>query len=162
MWCEVEHKVRKFLWVRLFSNMLPSVLATFKTKSSLKVYWQISLLIVTCIWKRVDSCTHHRAGAVGEFPYPHVPWILVWLEGNALICRLTNLPSCFPAQPLPDLPPQHQRADYTPLVAQEHLSLWDSLSFTDKVNQQPAKNKTGSAAQTNCHRVVESWNIENV
>lgn len=45
---------------------------------------------------------------------------------------LRNLFSLYHTQPLPDLPPQHQRADYTPLVAQEHLSLWDSLSFTDK------------------------------
>lgn len=37
------------------------------------------------------------------------------------------------AEPLPDLPPPREKKAYKPIVIQQHLSLWDSLHFTDKV-----------------------------
>lgn len=37
------------------------------------------------------------------------------------------------AEPLPDLPPPQEKKAYEPVVIQQHLSLWDSLHFTDKV-----------------------------
>ncbi|KAM9359218.1 beta-galactosidase-1-like protein 2 isoform 2-T2 [Symphorus nematophorus] len=36
------------------------------------------------------------------------------------------------AQPLPELPSLRERRAYQPVVIQQHLSLWDSLHFTDK------------------------------
>uniref|UniRef100_A0A3P8N6Y0 Beta-galactosidase n=1 Tax=Astatotilapia calliptera TaxID=8154 RepID=A0A3P8N6Y0_ASTCA len=36
------------------------------------------------------------------------------------------------SQPLPELPPVHERRAYQPAVIQQHISLWDSLRFTDK------------------------------
>lgn len=43
-------------------------------------------------------------------------------------------PPCFSAQPLPELPSLRERRAYQPVVIQQHLSLWDSLHFTDKVS----------------------------
>lgn len=51
---------------------------------------------------------------------------------------LRNLFSLYHTQPLPELPPLHQRRAYHPAVVQQHLSLWDSLQFTDK----PSKSET--------------------
>lgn len=73
---------------------------------------------------------------------------------NALVCRQTSLAPCFPAQPLLDLPPQHERAAYQTVVVQQHLSLWDSLSFTDKVNEHQPKNNTHSAARKQTVRLL--------
>uniref|UniRef100_A0A669ESA7 Beta-galactosidase n=1 Tax=Oreochromis niloticus TaxID=8128 RepID=A0A669ESA7_ORENI len=36
------------------------------------------------------------------------------------------------SQPLPELPSVHERRAYQPAVIQQHISLWDSLRFTDK------------------------------
>lgn len=40
----------------------------------------------------------------------------------------------FLAQPLPDPPSHRETTAYQPVVIQQHLSLWDSLHFTDKVS----------------------------
>ncbi|XP_063349149.1 beta-galactosidase-1-like protein 2 [Pelmatolapia mariae] len=45
---------------------------------------------------------------------------------------LRNLFSHYHTQPLPELPPVHERRAYQPAVIQQHISLWDSLRFTDK------------------------------
>nr|XP_020456096.1 beta-galactosidase-1-like protein 2 [Monopterus albus] len=45
---------------------------------------------------------------------------------------LRNLFSYYHTQPLPDLPPLQERRAYQPVVIRQHLSLWDSLHFTDK------------------------------
>ncbi|XP_034557095.1 beta-galactosidase-1-like protein 2 [Notolabrus celidotus] len=45
---------------------------------------------------------------------------------------LRNLFSLYHTQPLPELPPLHERRAYHPVVIQQHVSLWDSLHFTDK------------------------------
>lgn len=45
---------------------------------------------------------------------------------------LRNLFSLHHTQPLPELPSHQERRAYQPLVIQQHLSLWDSLHFTDK------------------------------
>ncbi|KAG7223134.1 hypothetical protein INR49_015893 [Caranx melampygus] len=36
------------------------------------------------------------------------------------------------AEPLPEVPPPQERRAYNPVVIQQHLSLWDTLHFTDK------------------------------
>ncbi|CAN9511540.1 unnamed protein product [Ophioblennius macclurei] len=45
---------------------------------------------------------------------------------------LRNLFSRYHTQPLPDPPSLRERRAYQPVVVQQHLSLWDSLHFTDK------------------------------
>ncbi|CAJ1065847.1 beta-galactosidase-1-like protein 2 [Xyrichtys novacula] len=45
---------------------------------------------------------------------------------------LRNLFSLYHTQPLPELPSLHERRAYQAVVIQQHLSLWDSLSFADK------------------------------
>uniref|UniRef100_UPI0037E7EAE8 beta-galactosidase-1-like protein 2 n=1 Tax=Semicossyphus pulcher TaxID=241346 RepID=UPI0037E7EAE8 len=45
---------------------------------------------------------------------------------------LRNLFSLYHTQPLPELPSPQERRAYQPVVVQQHLSLWDSLHFTDK------------------------------
>uniref|UniRef100_A0A7N8X6U6 Beta-galactosidase n=1 Tax=Mastacembelus armatus TaxID=205130 RepID=A0A7N8X6U6_9TELE len=45
---------------------------------------------------------------------------------------LRNLFSQYHSEPLPDVPPAQERRAYDPVVIQQHLSLWDSLHFTDK------------------------------
>ncbi|XP_078102718.1 beta-galactosidase-1-like protein 2 isoform X4 [Sander vitreus] len=45
---------------------------------------------------------------------------------------LRNLFSYYHAQPLPELPSHQERRAYQPVVIHQHLSLWDSLHFTDK------------------------------
>ncbi|XP_072248974.1 beta-galactosidase-1-like protein 2 [Leuresthes tenuis] len=45
---------------------------------------------------------------------------------------LRNVFSHYHTEPLPDLPSSHERRAYQPAVVQKHLSLWDSLHFTDK------------------------------
>uniref|UniRef100_A0A3Q3KHW7 Beta-galactosidase n=1 Tax=Mastacembelus armatus TaxID=205130 RepID=A0A3Q3KHW7_9TELE len=45
---------------------------------------------------------------------------------------LRNLFSHYHTQPLPELPSLQERRAYQPVVIQQHLSLWDSLHFTDK------------------------------
>ncbi|XP_031716803.1 beta-galactosidase-1-like protein 2 isoform X1 [Anarrhichthys ocellatus] len=45
---------------------------------------------------------------------------------------LRNVFSRYHAQPLPELPSHQERRAYQPVVIQQHLSLWDSLHFTDK------------------------------
>ncbi|XP_070685504.1 beta-galactosidase-1-like protein 2 isoform X2 [Pempheris klunzingeri] len=45
---------------------------------------------------------------------------------------LRNLFSLYHTQPLPELPSLRERRAYQPVVIQQHLSLWDSLHFTDK------------------------------
>ncbi|TDH15060.1 hypothetical protein EPR50_G00027820 [Perca flavescens] len=45
---------------------------------------------------------------------------------------LRNLFSHYHAQPLPELPSNQERRAYQPIVIHQHLSLWDSLHFTDK------------------------------
>lgn len=45
---------------------------------------------------------------------------------------LRNLFSFHHTQPLPELPSLRERRAYQPVVIQQHLSLWDSLHFTDK------------------------------
>uniref|UniRef100_A0A3Q3KU64 Beta-galactosidase n=1 Tax=Mastacembelus armatus TaxID=205130 RepID=A0A3Q3KU64_9TELE len=47
---------------------------------------------------------------------------------------LRNLFSQYHSEPLPDVPPAQERRAYDPVVIQQHLSLWDSLHFTDKVS----------------------------
>lgn len=44
------------------------------------------------------------------------------------------LPTRAPAEPLPEVPSPLERRAYDPVVIQRHLSLWDSLHFTDKVS----------------------------
>lgn len=51
---------------------------------------------------------------------------------------LRNLFSHYHTQPLPELPSLQERRAYQPVVAQQHLSLWDTLHFTDK----PFKSET--------------------
>ncbi|XP_076592230.1 beta-galactosidase-1-like protein 2 isoform X2 [Chaetodon auriga] len=45
---------------------------------------------------------------------------------------LRNLFSLYHTQPLPELPSLQERRAHQPVVIQQHLSLWDSLHFTDK------------------------------
>ncbi|XP_010755422.3 beta-galactosidase-1-like protein 2 [Larimichthys crocea] len=45
---------------------------------------------------------------------------------------LRNLFSLYHTQPLPELPSLQERRAYQPAVIQQHMSLWDSLHFTDK------------------------------
>ncbi|KAM3615821.1 uncharacterized protein V6R79_008354 [Siganus canaliculatus] len=45
---------------------------------------------------------------------------------------LRNLFSLYHTEPLPELPPLQERKAYPPVIIQQHLSLWDSLQFTDK------------------------------
>lgn len=45
---------------------------------------------------------------------------------------LRNIFSLYHTQPLPELPPLQERKVYQPVVIQQHVSLWDSLHFTDK------------------------------
>ncbi|KAM4566081.1 beta-galactosidase-1-like protein 2 [Odontesthes bonariensis] len=45
---------------------------------------------------------------------------------------LRNLFSHYHTEPLPDLPPSHERRSHQPVVVQKHLSLWDTLHFADK------------------------------
>ncbi|XP_071327801.1 beta-galactosidase-1-like protein 2 [Trachinotus anak] len=45
---------------------------------------------------------------------------------------LRNLFSHYHTEPLPELPSPRERRAYQPVVIQQHLSLWDSLHFTDK------------------------------
>ncbi|XP_039986793.1 beta-galactosidase-1-like protein 2 isoform X3 [Xiphias gladius] len=67
---------------------------------------------------------------------------------------LRNLFSHYHTQPLPELPSLRERRAYQPVVIQQHLSLWDSLHFTDKplkserpVNMEnlPVNNKNGQS-----------------
>ncbi|GAA6218310.1 beta-galactosidase-1-like protein 2 isoform X1 [Lates japonicus] len=67
---------------------------------------------------------------------------------------LRNLFSQYHTQPLPELPSLRERRAYQPVVIQQHLSLWDSLHFTDKpfkserpVNMEnlPVNNKNGQS-----------------
>uniref|UniRef100_A0A3Q4HYD9 Beta-galactosidase-1-like protein 2-like n=1 Tax=Neolamprologus brichardi TaxID=32507 RepID=A0A3Q4HYD9_NEOBR len=64
---------------------------------------------------------------------------------------LRNLFSHYHTQPLPELPPVHERRAYQPAVIQQHISLWDSLHFTDKserpVNMEnlPVNNNNGQS-----------------
>uniref|UniRef100_A0A3B4G4V6 Beta-galactosidase-1-like protein 2 n=1 Tax=Pundamilia nyererei TaxID=303518 RepID=A0A3B4G4V6_9CICH len=64
---------------------------------------------------------------------------------------LRNLFSHYHTQPLPELPPVHERRAYQPAVIQQHISLWDSLRFTDKserpVNMEnlPVNNNNGQS-----------------
>ncbi|XP_071765732.2 beta-galactosidase-1-like protein 2 [Centroberyx gerrardi] len=45
---------------------------------------------------------------------------------------LRNLFSHYHTKPLPEVPSLQERKAYQPVVIQQHLSLWDSLHFTDK------------------------------
>uniref|UniRef100_A0A8C8DMQ5 Si:dkey-224e22.2 n=1 Tax=Oryzias sinensis TaxID=183150 RepID=A0A8C8DMQ5_9TELE len=45
---------------------------------------------------------------------------------------LRNLFSQYHSEPLPQVPSPQERRAYEPVVMQQHLSLWDSLQFTDK------------------------------
>ncbi|XP_070825918.1 beta-galactosidase-1-like protein 2 [Chaetodon trifascialis] len=45
---------------------------------------------------------------------------------------LRNLFSLYHTQPLPELPSLQERRAHQPVVIQQHLSLWDTLHFTDK------------------------------
>ncbi|XP_023817748.1 beta-galactosidase-1-like protein 2 isoform X1 [Oryzias latipes] len=45
---------------------------------------------------------------------------------------LRNLFSQYHSEPLPQVPSPQERRAYEPVVMQQHLSLWDSLHFTDK------------------------------
>ncbi|XP_071765736.1 beta-galactosidase-1-like protein 2 [Centroberyx gerrardi] len=45
---------------------------------------------------------------------------------------LRNLFSRYHSEPLPEVPSLQKRRAYPPVVTQQHLSLWDSLHFTDK------------------------------
>ncbi|XP_042343085.1 beta-galactosidase-1-like protein 2 [Plectropomus leopardus] len=45
---------------------------------------------------------------------------------------LRNLFSQYHTEPLPEVPSPQERREYHPVAIQEHLSLWDSLHFTDK------------------------------
>ncbi|XP_071372742.1 beta-galactosidase-1-like protein 2 [Centroberyx affinis] len=45
---------------------------------------------------------------------------------------LRNLFSRYHSEPLPEVPSLQERRAYQPVVTQQHLSLWDSLHFTDK------------------------------
>uniref|UniRef100_A0A8C9YMM9 Beta-galactosidase n=1 Tax=Sander lucioperca TaxID=283035 RepID=A0A8C9YMM9_SANLU len=64
---------------------------------------------------------------------------------------LRNLFSHYHAQPLPELPSHQERRAYQPVVIHQHLSLWDSLHFTDKserpVNMEnlPVNNNNGQS-----------------
>ncbi|XP_051254290.1 beta-galactosidase-1-like protein 2 isoform X5 [Dicentrarchus labrax] len=67
---------------------------------------------------------------------------------------LRNLFSLYHTQPLPELPSLRERRAYQPVVIQQHLSLWDSLHFSDKpmksvrpVNMEnlPVNNKNGQS-----------------
>ncbi|XP_022616923.1 beta-galactosidase-1-like protein 2 [Seriola dumerili] len=67
---------------------------------------------------------------------------------------LRNLFSHYHTEPLPELPSLRERRAYHPVVIQQHLSLWDSLHFTDKplrserpVNMEnlPVNNKNGQS-----------------
>uniref|UniRef100_A0AAQ4NZY8 Si:dkey-224e22.2 n=1 Tax=Gasterosteus aculeatus aculeatus TaxID=481459 RepID=A0AAQ4NZY8_GASAC len=50
---------------------------------------------------------------------------------------LRNLLSQFHSEPLPVEPVPQERRAYEPAAIQQHLSLWDSLPFTDKVSYSP-------------------------
>ncbi|XP_035477997.1 beta-galactosidase-1-like protein 2 isoform X2 [Scophthalmus maximus] len=67
---------------------------------------------------------------------------------------LRNLFSHYHTQALPEPPPLRERRAYLPVVIQQHLSLWDSLQFTDKpfkserpVNMEnlPVNNRNGQS-----------------
>ncbi|XP_036938288.1 beta-galactosidase-1-like protein 2 isoform X3 [Acanthopagrus latus] len=45
---------------------------------------------------------------------------------------LRNLFSQYHSEPLPEVPSSQKKKAYDPVVIQRHLSLWDSLHFTDK------------------------------
>uniref|UniRef100_UPI0037E8AFCE beta-galactosidase-1-like protein 2 n=1 Tax=Semicossyphus pulcher TaxID=241346 RepID=UPI0037E8AFCE len=45
---------------------------------------------------------------------------------------LRNLFSQYHSEPLPEVPSPQERRAYDPVLIQQHLSLWDSLHFTDK------------------------------
>ncbi|XP_018554454.1 beta-galactosidase-1-like protein 2 [Lates calcarifer] len=45
---------------------------------------------------------------------------------------LRNLFSQYHSEPLPEVPSPQERRAYDPVVIQQHLSLWDSLHFTEK------------------------------
>lgn len=45
-----------------------------------------------------------------------------------------SLPTYITDVPLPEVPSPQERRAYNPVVIQQHLSLWDSLHFTDKVS----------------------------
>ncbi|KAM9359807.1 beta-galactosidase-1-like protein 2 [Symphorus nematophorus] len=45
---------------------------------------------------------------------------------------LRNLFSQYHSEPLPEVPSPQEKRAYDPVVIQRHLSLWDSLHFTDK------------------------------
>ncbi|XP_041851677.1 beta-galactosidase-1-like protein 2 isoform X2 [Melanotaenia boesemani] len=45
---------------------------------------------------------------------------------------LRNLFSHYHTQPLPELPSRQERRAYHPIIIEKHLSLWDSLHFTEK------------------------------
>uniref|UniRef100_A0A672ITI2 Beta-galactosidase n=1 Tax=Salarias fasciatus TaxID=181472 RepID=A0A672ITI2_SALFA len=50
---------------------------------------------------------------------------------------LRNLFSQYHAEPLPEVPSPQERKAYGPVLIQHHLSLWDSLHFTEKVSERP-------------------------
>ncbi|KAM9853641.1 beta-galactosidase-1-like protein 2 isoform 1-T1 [Aulostomus maculatus] len=52
---------------------------------------------------------------------------------------LRNVFSQYHSRPLPELLPPQERSEYQPVLVQQHLSLWDSLQFTDKplTSEQP-------------------------
>uniref|UniRef100_A0A7N6B212 Beta-galactosidase n=1 Tax=Anabas testudineus TaxID=64144 RepID=A0A7N6B212_ANATE len=64
---------------------------------------------------------------------------------------LRNVFSLYHTQPLPELPRLLEKRAYQPAVIQQHLSLWDTLHFTDKserpVNMEnlPVNNKNGQS-----------------
>uniref|UniRef100_A0A667WRD9 Si:dkey-224e22.2 n=1 Tax=Myripristis murdjan TaxID=586833 RepID=A0A667WRD9_9TELE len=61
---------------------------------------------------------------------------------------LRNLFRQYRTEPLPEVPSLRERRAYQPVVIQQHLSLWDSLHFTDKpVNMEnlPVNNNNGQS-----------------
>uniref|UniRef100_A0A8C7XRB5 Si:dkey-224e22.2 n=1 Tax=Oryzias sinensis TaxID=183150 RepID=A0A8C7XRB5_9TELE len=61
---------------------------------------------------------------------------------------LRNLFSQYHSEPLPQVPSPQERRAYEPVVMQQHLSLWDSLQFTDKalnMENLPVNNNNGQS-----------------
>ena len=58
-----------------------------------------------------------------------------------------------PAEPLPEVPSPRRRRVYDPVVIQQHLSLWDSLHFTDKVGCRYTEQLSGVTVDSIVYRL---------
>ncbi|XP_067364743.1 beta-galactosidase-1-like protein 2 isoform X3 [Channa argus] len=74
---------------------------------------------------------------------------------------LRDLFSHYHSEPLPEVPSPQERRAYEPVVIQEHLSLWDSLHFTDKKGKCLELQHTAPAGM-NPYRSERPVNMENL